>query len=190
MKTLTLEETVQWMERCISEGADWNEDFWSNYVDALHYLKEYRENKSGLEKTKEALEVKKKIYEDMTEKIMQQGQENEARCQAEIARYQEAVKNCERAENLYKQKQKAAEDALWKIASDPNEPLTWDELKTMEDKPVWIEYGTDEDTALKRWCLVQIVLDEYISLATTAIFFRAEKSKQGKTWQAYRKERE
>ena len=71
-------------------------------TDALHYLKEYRENKSGLEKTKAALEVKKKNYEDMTEKIMQQGQENEARCQAEIARYQEAVKNCEAAENKYR----------------------------------------------------------------------------------------
>ena len=75
------------------------------------------------------------------------------------------------------------------VHSTDNPPLTWDELRTMEGKPVWIEYGTDEDTALKRWCLVQIVLDQYISLATTAIFFRAEKSKQGKTWQAYRKER-
>jgi hypothetical protein len=128
MKTLTLEETVQWMERCISEGADWNEDFWSNYVDALNYLKEFQ----GL----------LNMWNDKLDK------------------------------------------------EQANQPLTWDELKTMEDKPVWIEYGSDEDTALKRWCLVQIVLDEYISLATTAIFFRAEKSKQGKTWQAYRKERE
>ena len=44
MKTLSLEETIQWMEKCIFEGADWNEDFWSNYTDALNYLKEYRNN--------------------------------------------------------------------------------------------------------------------------------------------------
>ena len=42
MKTLTLEETIQWMEKCIFEGADWDEDFWSNYTDALNYLKKYQ----------------------------------------------------------------------------------------------------------------------------------------------------
>lgn len=42
MKTLTLEETIQWMERCIFEGADLNEDFWNNYTDALHYLETWK----------------------------------------------------------------------------------------------------------------------------------------------------
>ena len=158
--------------------------------DVIHYLKEYRENKSGLEKTKAALEVKKKIYEDMTEKIMQQGQENEARCQAEIARYQEAVKNCERAENLYKQKQKAAEDALWKIASEPNEPLTWAELRTMAGKPVWFE-----GYAGKFWCIIREVqrnmdgTEDIVLDGPSGMTGIGHDDLYGTRWQAYRKER-
>lgn len=110
-------------------------------LDALHYLREYQENKSGLEKTKEALEVKKKIYEDMTEKIMQQGQENEARCQAEITRYQEAVIEL-------KHKEKEVNDILTDYVAlkqywaeqQANPDLTWEELKQMEGKPVWYEH--------------------------------------------------
>ena len=174
-------------------------------TDALHYLKEYRENKSGLEKTKAALEVKKKIYEDMTEKIMQQGQENEARCQAEIARYQEAVKNCERAENLYKQKQKAAEDALWKIASDPNEPLTWDELRTMTGKPVWIEehwapmedeagVTEDEGDIDAYWAILTYSDEKKISVVNGSVDQWLHKNlwnnhNVSHSWTAYRKER-
>ena len=45
MKMLTLEETIQWMDKVIFEGADWDEDFWSNYTDAIHYLKMYRSDK-------------------------------------------------------------------------------------------------------------------------------------------------
>lgn len=42
MKTLTLEETVAWMDRVILEGTDYGEDFWSNFCDASFYLKTYQ----------------------------------------------------------------------------------------------------------------------------------------------------
>ena len=39
MKTLTLEETIAWMDKTLFEGTDLNEEYWNNFVDALHYLK-------------------------------------------------------------------------------------------------------------------------------------------------------
>lgn len=63
--------------------------------DALHYLKEYQV-------VKKVLELKKQQYEELTEAVQKQSQEREARSQAEIARYQEAVRNCEAAELKYR----------------------------------------------------------------------------------------
>ena len=42
MKTLTLDETIEWMNKCLFEGTDYGEDFWSNFHDALDYLTVYR----------------------------------------------------------------------------------------------------------------------------------------------------
>ena len=69
-----------------------------------------------------------------------------------------------------------------------NDPLTWDELKQMEGKPVWIELlgngqwkgwdviaGFDEDDF--GVAMVTVHNDDYYKLDL------------GKTWQAYRKER-
>ena len=36
-----------------------------------------------------------------------------------------------------------------------NPPLTWDELKTMEGKPVWLEFLNDEGNWNGEWCLVE-----------------------------------
>ncbi len=194
----TLDEVIKACEETVNDvdrGVDIEGCFLgaTETRDALHYLREYRENKSGLEKTKEALEVKKKIYEDMTEKIMQQGQENEARCQAEITRYLEAVKNCKEAENKYKKLADEATDDLTALRAywaeqQANPALTWDELRTMEGKPVWVEGRTMEDE-YKFWCIVgkTDVLDRYIHLREHG--HNNWKDTYGDWWQAYRKER-
>ena len=103
-------------------------------------------------------------------------------------KYAEAVKNCERAENIYKQKQKAAEDALWKIASEPNPALTWDELKQMFHRPVWIE-----TTAKKGWNIIVSIDGADMQVIHTAHrgpkLSGFSKADLGVTWNAYRKER-
>ena len=72
--------------------------------------------------------------------------------------------------------------------AERNDPLTWDELKTMEGKPVWVELlkgkwkgwdvigGFDEDDF--GVAMVTVHNDDYYKLDL------------GTTWQAYRKERE
>lgn len=89
------------------------------------------------------------------------------------------------------------EFAEWK----ENPPLTWDELRTMEGKPVWVEYAGGGD-----WMLV----DKMNELNNNWIQFRLKNGRlfrvsreesvkvvyrdghhvfQRYTWQAYRKER-
>lgn len=76
-----------------------------------------------------------------------------------------------------------------------NPPLTWDELKGMVGKPVWVEYNfriDDKDfrDKSKRWCIVR----EFKPWRNTEIIitengFVLSKNEQIKDWQAYRKER-
>lgn len=68
-----------------------------------------------------------------------------------------------------------------------NPPLTWDELKTMEGKPVWVEYeGFAPDWEVieyignTKWKCGEII-ETHLSIL--------HKEDQGKTWNAYRKER-
>lgn len=72
--------------------------------------------------------------------------------------------------------------------SQANLPLTWDELKTLQGKPVWVEMHRpgyrpwsgweviDHDGVGEKW--MHTYRDDYA------------REQQGKTWQAYRKERE
>lgn len=75
-----------------------------------------------------------------------------------------------------------------------NPPLTWDELKQMEGKPVWIE-GTHH----KHWCIIKGIARkdlsemEYITLAylnnkNRIVTYDRRKGNFDVTWQAYRKE--
>lgn len=79
--------------------------------------------------------------------------------------------------------------------SQKNEPLTWDELKLMNGKPVWIE-GTHH----KHWCIIKGIAKkdlsemEYITLAylnnkNRIVTYDRRKGNFDVTWQAYRKER-
>lgn len=73
-----------------------------------------------------------------------------------------------------------------------NDPLTWDELKAMEGKPVWMEYGISFNQ--KRWVVIH-------SFHNTGSFcymdvsgnypntFWQKDMGEDEFWQAYRKER-
>lgn len=75
----------------------------------------------------------------------------------------------------------------------PNDPLTWDELRTMEGKPVWVEVLSDEIDLSSRWMLVARETKAHsLPLAYTddiGHWIYGHEDKLGKTWQAYRKER-
>ena len=58
-----------------------------------------------------------------------------------------------------------------------NQPLTWDELCTMEGKPVWVEESADKGLWWTYWVIWQ---DENAVLP---------EKPYGTTWRAYRKER-
>ena len=74
------------------------------------------------------------------------------------------------------------EDTLDKL---DNKPLTWDELKTMEGKPVWVEAKP-----INGWVIVEI-RDSFMKGREYIKFGLLELSNKdlGKTWQVYKKER-
>lgn len=178
----TLDEVIKALEICIGYNCSDAEHDVCPYFgesdmgcikepekDALHYLKAFQDAKDTLEREKD--------------------------------RYAEAIKNCERAENIYKQKQKAAEDALWICKEDKddltalraywaeqqaNPPLSWDELRQMEDKPVWVEHKY-----YNIWLIVYEVYENTIVLDGNGFYtqyFSDDNDKEVR-WQAYRKER-
>ena len=60
-----------------------------------------------------------------------------------------------------------------------NNPLTWDELRAMKGKPIWVEYSG----YTPNWEIIEnigVVVETNISML--------HKEDQGITWQAYRKE--
>lgn len=145
------------------------------FPDALHYLKEYK--------------IKR-------ERIMAKAQDcedTEKRLQDEIARYQEAVRNCEIAENKYIKSKITYDEKLsdyiclrdaWAMEQE-NPPLTWDELRTMEGQPVWVEWVGEPF-----WAFVDCIIEDYIFFDMAHDYRKFEINLKGKTWQAYRKERE
>lgn len=93
--------------------------------------------------------------------------------------------------NEYKELSKMWNDRLDKENS--NSPLTWDELKTMEGKPVWIEYGCDFNQ--KRWVIIHSFHNTksfcYMDVSGNYpnTFWQKDMG-EDEFWQAYRKERE
>ena len=84
-------------------------------------------------------------------------------------------------------------DSLDAVAfpEDDNPALTWDELKTMQGKPVWVEY---ESCNRKVWAIIDCFytdafLKDQMNVALPHDYWHLEKEMMGKTWQAYRKER-
>ena len=78
--------------------------------------------------------------------------------------------------------------AYW-AEQQENKPLTWDALKAMEGKPVWIEFLNDEGEWNGEWCLVESsnnILCEILRCKMS--WWGLRKITLGKTWQAYREE--
>ena len=70
-----------------------------------------------------------------------------------------------------------------------NPALTWDELRTMEGKPIWIEFLNDEGEWNGEWCLVESsnnILCEILRCKMS--WWGLRTITLGKTWKAYRKE--
>ena len=80
------------------------------------------------------------------------------------------------------------EDTLDKL---DNKPLTWDELKTMEDSPVWVEWVEvviGGSHSIRDWFLI-----EWIDNNNHEVIIRDRHGNQilyrdGSDWQIYRKE--
>ena len=75
--------------------------------------------------------------------------------------------------------------------AEENDPLTWDELRTMEGKPVWVELPKSNR---KAWGLSDgIYADAFghdiITIKVLHDLWHLDKAQIGKSWQAYRKER-
>lgn len=66
---------------------------------------------------------------------------------------------------------------------EPNPPLTWDELKAMEGKPVWVVVDGKE-----RWHIIREVSSEHLILESMLPLHRCWMNHPD-GWQAYRKER-
>ena len=97
------------------------------------------------------------------------------------------LKTIETTENLYHDA--VNELSKWKDGDwkDRHLPLTWDELKTMKGKPVWVHlFGS----GLGEWNLIHAQLDNQIWFTDgNGYIYDMHEEKQGKTWQVYRKEK-
>ena len=76
--------------------------------------------------------------------------------------------------------------AYW-AEQQANPPLTWDELKQMEGKPVWVEA-----LLYKQWAVIAYVGDDHIRFEGVNLYAPESRIYMGEEngWQAYRKERE
>lgn len=96
----------------------------------------------------------------------------------------EYKKNQEDPDGDHQQLEKA-QKLLWEFYQ--NDPLTWQELKGMEGKPVWVELLKGK---WKGWDVIGGFDEDDFGVAMVTVrgddYYKAD---LGKTWQAYRKER-
>ena len=78
------------------------------------------------------------------------------------------------------------EEALGYCEIAENKPLTWDELKQMEGKPVWIEHKH-----YNKWLMVYEVYENTIVLDGNGCYtqYFSDDNEKETRWKAYRKER-
>ena len=87
-------------------------------------------------------------------------------------------------------------DKLRDKCETENEPLSWDELKLMEGKPVWVEGDHGCIWGQKAWSLIRLdpENDDIVICINTDngvhYEFAIGQEDYGTDWQAYRKERE
>ena len=86
------------------------------------------------------------------------------------------------------------ENGYWKLPTLPetgNDPLTWQELQQMVDKPVWVDAESlpvGVSTHWKDWYIIKSFSNDEFMYCNDG--FEWGKEMQGRLWQAYRKERE
>ena len=92
----------------------------------------------------------------------------------------------------YKEAREKHQQAVIELKKNP--ALTWEQLKQMEGKPVWVEILSDEIDLTSRWMMVARETKAHsLPLAYTddmGHWIYGHEDDLGKTWQAYRKERE
>ena len=94
--------------------------------------------------------------------------------------YEDAIKNCEKAENKFIAALKRLD------VGTLNNPLTWDELKQKVGKPVWVEFEKNGN----HWLIITDVKQNgVVGLGMYGENVPLYQDTIGKTWQAYRKER-
>ena len=132
--------------------------------DALYYLKEYQDAKNTLN-----VEREKNI---------------EAYCQWKDAK--------EKLEAQTSHTMWVDKHFQFEISDNP--PLTWDELKEMKGKPIWVEYAADEQQT--GWFLIAknperptFGKPKLFTLVREDGKFYLTISGYGKRWQAYRREK-
>lgn len=104
----------------------------------------------------------------------------------QVERYQKAAQQCEEILKDYITLKQIALRQYCAEAQD-NPQLTWDELKNMEGKPIWVEY----EGYAPNWEVIEYigntkwkwgeVIETHLSIL--------HKETQGKIWKAYRKEK-
>ena len=185
---MTLDDVIEAMERCSiphyfdCKGCPYEDDDAEvgcrsddRDADALQYLKTYRENQQTyIENSRKAEEARE--------------------------RYLEAVKNCELAENKYRKLYEETSQNLrntsqitcpkchseFVILPESNNALTWEELKQMVGKPVWLEDSNQQG----EWVLLSGMEDDVLYFVyRTCNEYKIYRKEQGTLWQAYRKER-
>ena len=85
----------------------------------------------------------------------------------------------------YKEAREKHQQAVIELKKNP--PLTWDELRTMEGKPVWVEA-----LLYKQWAVIAYIGEEYIRFEGANLYAPECRIYMGEDngWQAYRKERD
>ena len=154
----TLDEVINAFEKA---DVRWSNDphnplEYPDFCDAFHYLKAFRDAKNALDAERERA--------------------IESYCQWKDAR--------EKLEAQTSQMMWVDNHFQFEISDNP--PLTWDELKQMEGKPVWVEC----EYYPSRWAIITGVYDCKISIVGNRLLDSELKDEQGEIWQAYRKERE
>ena len=165
MEKITEEITMKTLDEVIFE-APYTPTPWE--VDALHYLKEYRSDKLQWE-------ADRKLWQE------------------KAAEFEEAKqRHIEAAKSYLKEKAEMEEISSdyvalkqWWTEQQVNPPLSWDELKTLEGKPVWVETKYYSS----RWAVITDVDDVRICFVGEQLLDSEIVQEMGKTWQAYRKER-
>lgn len=89
----------------------------------------------------------------------------------------------------YKEAREKHQQAVIELKKNP--PLTWDELKQMTGKPVWLQWTVKGEWHHGDWNLVNAQFGDSVWLVdSNGEEFDLLKEVQGAMWQAYRKERE